>query len=115
MALTKTEANAEVYYHGTHKHWFDEQVETYGRYQQPIDCGQFSFSFVGLCFEQSTNYARDRAKRLGHGKYAIPIVLKIDGDKVRGKVYEHPRIADIGIDFLNLDEFEIVEVGWGRD
>jgi len=106
--LMTHELKAKFFYHGTSKVYFDNQVAKYGRYQNnlPTCEGEDTGLFVGTMRKICENYSQDRSK----GYSTIPILLKIPAEPVRHRVHEHPEITDIVIDYLNLDEFKIIEL-----
>ncbi len=108
QGLLEHEENAEYYYHGTSKKYFSDQLKKYGKYRHDnMDTGESVF--VSTCYGGSENYAKDRSSMYS-AIYNNPIVLKINGDKVRGRVHQHPVINDICINYLLEGEFEVVDV-----
>ena len=111
LTLSESEKNARFYYHGTSKFYFDRQVKDYGRYQHNPYKGTLS----GVCiapdyFDLAANYACDRTDCFAH----TPIVLKINGDKVRKRVHLCPTENVPIINFIRLSELEIIGVDRDR-
>jgi hypothetical protein len=107
MDLSERERTADFYYHGTTKHYYQQQIERHGRYQHDY-VEQGNSVFVSTSLQTAQWYAKDRAKQFFPRSGAV--VLKIDGDKVRTRVHPHPIVNDICIDLVLQVECEILDI-----
>ncbi len=112
VELSECERNAEFYYHGTSKKYLVEQTDENGRFMPEYKTPYPEPIFVAVEYFVSEGYAQNQTVRWRSGdKYSlVPVVLKINGDKVRDRVYVHPQIDDICVDYLDKGEFEVLEL-----
>jgi len=101
--MLEEERNAKMYFHGTGKRYYEKMIAKYGHYENEYFGGSI---FVGLSEKNSCNYARSRSEEWNDK----PILLRIDGDAVRGRVHVHATVDDLVIDFLEEGEYELVEL-----
>jgi len=100
--LLSRELNARFYYHGTSGFYLNRQLEKHGRYKHD----RTPLCVAADNFDLAATYACDRTMCFAH----TPIVLKINGDKVRKRIYPDPTEYVPVIDFLRREEFEIIAV-----
>jgi hypothetical protein len=101
--LMEHERNAKFYFHGTGMNYLEKQISKYGKYQHD-DLESGVEVFVSTRHETSTGYAQDRSNSFRDE----PVVLKIDGVKVRGRVHQHPVVNDICIASLASNEYQLI-------
>ncbi len=113
--LSERERNAEFYYHGTSKRYFEQQTDEGGRYKK--DYSSYPVIFISTSFELAKIFAQNNTSRWrGWGGLSTPIVLKINGNKIRDRVYIFEDGAvqlwenEICVDYLDRDEFEVLEL-----
>lgn len=101
-----SELVAEFYYHGTNRKYYDEQVGKHGVYNHKNPWHGDWRVFVGDNRANSEWYACDRC--------AVPswepILLVIPGDNIRDRIYTHPVMNDICVNFLKPGEYDIISL-----
>ncbi|MFH0936133.1 MAG: hypothetical protein V1815_00450 [Candidatus Woesearchaeota archaeon] len=107
IGLTESEKNAEFYFHGTTRFYYERQIKIYGIYRHD-ELEHGNSVFVSTNFQTSKRFAEGRAKDWWCPR-STPIILKIKGNKVRERVHQHPVINDVCIDYLLPEEFEVLK------